>query len=60
MREICHHDGGVELALRHLVEVNEDFGVARSEIDVLTEEHRCVAVAVEGKDTGMELLGCLE
>ena len=40
----------------HLVQVNENALVARSEVDTLREEHRRVAMRVEGYDVAVHLL----
>ena len=48
------------MSLVHLVEVDEYLGVARGEVDVVGEEHRCVAVAVEGYDALVQSFGLFE
>ena len=50
---VGHHDAGIETAFGHLVQIDEYAWVALVEMDVLVEEHRCVAVAVEGEDTAV-------
>ena len=46
--QISHHDGSVLTALGHLMEVDEDARITMVELYVLREEHRRVAMGVEG------------
>jgi len=52
--DIGDHDGGIQAALGHLVEIDEDARVTLVEVDVLVEEHGCVTVAVEGEDAAVD------
>ena len=56
--EVGDHDGGILTAFVHLMEIDEDALVALLDAHALGEEHRGVAVGVEGEHTVMELL-CL-
>ena len=58
--QIGNHDSGIEMSLCHLVEIYQYLRVARSEIDVLGEEHRSVTMTVEGEYLVVQLLGFLE
>ena len=63
LRQVGHHDGGVEPSLCHLGQIDEHFVRARAEHrDVLPavvgEEHRCVAVAVQYDGVAVDVL-CL-
>ena len=44
----------------HLVEIYQYLLVATAEIYALREEHRCVAMRIEGDDALMELAGLVE
>ena len=55
--QVSHHDDGVLMAVRHLVQVVEDAWIAVVELNTLREKHRCVAMGVEGEGTVMECLG---
>lgn len=46
--QIGHHDGSIEHALCHLMQVYKDATIACGEVDALRKEHGCVAVGVEG------------
>ena len=55
--DVGHHDGGVEAAVGHIGQVDEDALVAGVEIDMLVEEHGRVAMGVEGEMGVVELPG---
>ena len=55
--EVGDHDGGILTTFVHLMEIDEDAHVALLDAYALGEEHRGVAVGVEGKHTVVELLG---
>ena len=55
--QVRHHDGSVLMTLVHLVKVDEELWVATAEIDMLGEEHGCVAVRVERQHTTMDVAG---
>ena len=46
---VSHHNGSVLAALGHLMQIDEQTFVARSEIDTLWEEHGGVAMRIEGE-----------
>ncbi len=58
--QVGHHDHGVLPALGHLVQVVEYAVVALLETHALREEHRGVAMGVEGEDALVQLLGHVE
>ena len=51
--DVGHHGAGIQTSLTHLMQVHEYLGVAPVEVDVLIEEHRRVAMAVEGDDAAV-------
>ena len=55
--QVGHHDGGVLTALGHLMEIDEDLGVALVEVDAFGEKHGGVAVGVEGEHTVVDTVG---
>ena len=55
--EVGNHDGGVLTSFVHLMEIDEDARVALIDAHALGEEHRRVAVGVEGEHTVVDLLG---
>ena len=55
--QISHHRHGIQLALRHLVEVYQHPGVSPLKMDALGEEHRRIAMGVECQYLAMQLLG---
>ena len=56
LRQVGHHDGSIEPAFGHLVQVDEDAVVAVGKVDVLREEHWRVAVGVKGEHMVVDLL----
>ena len=58
--QIGHHDDSVEAAFPHFEEVHLEQRVASTEVDVLSEEHRCVAMGVEREDRMMHTFRTLE
>ena len=56
LRQVGHHDGGIEASLGHLMEVDAGLGVALTEVDTLVKEHGRVAMGVEGQDVVMQVL----
>ena len=47
LRDIRHHDAGVEATFCHLMEIHQQLRVAAVEVHAFVEEHRRVAVRVE-------------
>ena len=60
LRQVGHHRGGILMAVGHLVQVHKNARVAMVELHALREEHRCVAMGVEGKYAPVQLLGRIE
>lgn len=58
--QVGYHDGGIQSAFSHLVQVDLQLGVAGGEVDALVKEHGSVAVRVEGKDAVVDAFGSLE
>ena len=60
MREISHHDSGVESALCHFLKVYKSLWLAAVKPYALWELHRRVAMSVEGEDGVVEAFGLAE
>ena len=58
--QIGYHRDSLLTAVLHLVHIHEDTGIALLEMDTLREEHRRVAMGVEGNHALMEQLGLME
>ena len=48
------------MTIGHLMEINQDAGIAMIKLDALREEHRSITMGIERKDALMQLLGCIK
>ena len=65
LRDISHHDGGIQTAVCHLGQIDQHTTGARGEhvvyiVLTVPEEHGCIAMAVQCDGAGMYLLGLTE
>ena len=58
--QVGDHEDGIEAAFGHLVQIDEDAGVALFEVDALWEEHGGINVGVDGEDVAVQGFGLLE
>ena len=58
LREVGHHDRCVLAPFVHLMEINEDARVALPNLHTFVEEHRGVAMRVEGEHAVVGLMRC--
>ena len=57
LRQVGYHDGSILTPFGHLLQVDENLGVALVEVDAFGEEHGGVAVGVEGEYTVVDTVG---
>ena len=55
--QVGSHNGGIESALLHLVQVQTHLGAATRDVDALVEVHRRVAMRVERQDAAVHFAG---
>ena len=55
--QVGYHDRSIQAAFRHLVQVYQYLWIPTGKVDVLVEEHRGIAMRIEGQDAVMQLLG---
>ena len=55
MAQVGYHDGGVEMAFGHFMQVNKDTRVATVEAYLLIKFHGGIAVCVEREHTAVQL-----
>ena len=58
--QVSYHRGSILMTIGHLMEINQDAGIAMIKLDALREEHRSITMGIERKDALMQLLGCIK
>ena len=57
LRQISHHNRGIQTAFFHLVQINKHLRVAARKVYVPVKEHGCVAMGVERKHAAVKVFG---
>ena len=58
--QVSYHRGSILMTIGHLMEINQDAGIAMIKLDALREEHWSITMGIERKDALMQLLGCIK